>query len=198
MTFDKWRWLVCQTYKTVAFTQQEISLLIKFFTGWVDTRVIVWKEGLCQWKFPTYSAVSQPNAVPRASYYQYCAIKFCSLRFYIKFPCSAFSVMNYFRSNFLPWNMKCSVIDFNVPEGKGRSAKNKIRQITGFWTGRQLLISRSLFKNRQEFTLNRFSSLEKKLTLFHCLKIQHGKMRFIAFYVVVKVSSVRERISVFF
>jgi hypothetical protein len=94
--------------------------------------------------------------------------------------------------------MKSSVIDFNVPEGKGRSAKNKIRQITGFWTGKQLLISRSLFKNRQEFAFDRFSSLEKKITLFHSLKIQHGTMRFIALHVVVKVSSGRERISVFF
>jgi len=70
-------------------------------------------------------------------------------------------------------------------------------QITQFWTGRQLLISRSLFKNRQEFTSNRFSSLEKKITLFHWLKIQHGTMRFIALHVVGKISFGREYISEF-
>jgi len=35
--------------------------------------------------------------------------------------------------------MKSSVIDFNVPEGKGSGAKNKIRQIKEFWAGSQLL-----------------------------------------------------------
>jgi len=50
--------------------------------------------------------------------------------------------------------------------------KNKNRQITEFWKDRQLLNSRTHFMNRQEFTLNGFSRLEKKITVFHFLKIQ--------------------------
>jgi len=89
-------------------------------------------------------------------------------------------------------------MDFNVAEGNGRGAKNKIKQITEFWTGRQLLISRSQLKNRQEFTFKRFSTLEKKITFLHSLKIQHGTMRFKALHVVGKVCSGREYISIFF
>ena len=114
-----------QTYKTVAFTQQEIYLLLKSFTGWVDPRSVVWTEGLCQWKFPTYSAVPQPTAAPRATYYQYCAIKFCSLRFHINFPCSAFSVMNYFLFNFFleMWKVQLSILMFQKVKDEARKTR---------------------------------------------------------------------------
>jgi len=71
--------------------------------------------------------------------------------------------------------MKSSVIEFNVSEGKGRGAENKTRQITEFGKGRESLNSRSQFKNRQEFTFNRFSSLDKKMTSFHTLKSSMGQ-----------------------
>jgi len=94
--------------------------------------------------------------------------------------------------------MKSSVIEFNVPEGNGRGAKNKNRQITGLWTGRQLLISRSQSENRQEITFNTFNSSDKKTTPFHALKIQHGTMPFKDHHLVRKISSGRKYISIFF
>jgi len=58
--------------------------------------------------------------------------------------------------------------------------------------------SRSKFKNRQEFTLKRFRSLVKKITLFHSLKIQHGTMLLKALNFMGKFSSGREYIAIFF
>jgi len=70
--------------------------------------------------------------------------------------------------------------------------KTRNGQITEFWTDRQWLISRPKFKNRLQFTFNRFSSLKKKITFFHFLKDKHGTMLLKALHVVGAVSSVGE------
>ena len=57
--------------------------------------------------------------------------------------------------------MTSSFVKFSDLDGNGRGAKDKKIQLAEFLTGRQCLISRPQFKNRQEFTFTRFGSLEK-------------------------------------
>ena len=171
-------------------------------TGWVEHRAIVWTEVLCQWTFPTYIAVPQPTAAPRALYCQYCAIKFCSVRCYIEFDhntnfCVLLPVgwITSCSTSFIElWKVQLRNLMFQKVKDKSRK---KIRQNDWPLDRQPVTISRSQFKNWQEFTFNRCSSLEKKSTVYQSLKIRHEKMRIKAHHVVGKITSGREYISMF-
>ena len=45
---------------TGRFTPQKIFLLLIPLRGWIDARVIVWPEGLFQWKMPMVSSEIEP------------------------------------------------------------------------------------------------------------------------------------------
>ena len=116
---------------------------------------------------PGRSAVPQPTAAPCALIINSVLSKLCSIWCYsnfgtlFKFLFSTFRVMNDFVFTFFPWIMTRSLIGFIIREGSEWCAKDKNRQITEFWRGRQCLISRPHFKNGGEFLCNTFSSLQK-------------------------------------
>jgi len=93
--------------------------------------------------------------------------KFCSLRCYSKFVtwckflCYTFSVKNYFLFTYFLdlWQVILWILIFQKVANEAQRNKNK--EITEFWRGRQCLISRPHFKNRQEFICKTFNSLEK-------------------------------------
>ena len=114
--------------------------------------------------------------------YQYCAIKILFYpalhQVWIKIKISVFCVqcdeLHSVQLLSLKYEIQLSILMFQKVK---EEARYKIRQITEFWTGRQLLISRSLFKNRREFTFNIFSSLETKKGTFTPLKPSMGQCR---------------------